>query len=274
MYNAIAGSCAEEEANAGGGGSSATGNELIQMATSATGAYPNQVVAAAGQALGFWFNNPLQHASNPMHASNSFDGNADLNYEVMEELIEMYSEVIESDFGSTLGYSTETGPERDVVHVAFSIQAFCANVNTNGYLVGSKPRLLIGGYIRGWDSGTPLPQGTPNNSGLTSPLWTVDSAALISSSISNGCSVGLVDAVNTRTTFQDNLPPTNATGIYVNSGTTTSSFKLLEVTLAATGKSIVCPAQGDTFTLRVKADGTMAGAAQTQRLFDIKVTWV
>ncbi len=253
----------------GGGGSSATGNELIQMATNPTGFYPNQIVASSGQALEFGFNNPLHHPTSPMHASNFFNGDINTAVDSLEVEIENYSEEIGSDFFAQLGYSTGTSPTRDIVHVPFSRFQFCSNVNNNGYHPNSKPRLLIGGYIRGWDS-----PSTANNSGLTSPTWTVNSSALISSSISNGCSVSLVDAVNTRVNTQDNRFSTNATGIYVNSGTTTSSFKLLEVTLVASGKSVQCPAVGDTFTLRVKADGTMAGAAQTQRNFDIKVTWV
>ena len=250
------------------GGSSATGNELIQMATNPTGNYPNQIPASSGQALEFGFNNPLHHPSQLING-NAFDGDIDANVEELAEEIEFYSEIIEDDFTAFLGYSNGTSPTRDIVHVPFSLNAFQNNINNNGYLASSKPRLLIGGYIRGWDSFS-----TANNSGLTSPTWTVNSSALISSSISNSCSVGLVDAVNTRVNTQDNRFSTNATGIYVNSGTTTSSFKLLEITLGGSGKSFTFPAVGDTFTLRVKADGTMAGAAQTQRNFDIKVTWI
>lgn len=255
------------------GGSSATGNELIQMATNPTGSFPNQIVASSGQALEFGINNPLHHPTQII-SDNFFDGNINNNISNMSDQIEFYSEIIEDDFTAFLGYSTGTGPERDIVHVAFSQTSFQNNINNNGYSTNNKPRLLIGGYIRGWDSSSPSPQGTPNNSGLTSPIWTVNSSALISSSISNSCSVGLVDAVNTRVNTQDNRFSTNATGIYVNSGTTTSSFKLLEITLSGGGKSFNFPAVGDTFTLRVKADGTMAGAAQTQRIFDIKVTWI
>jgi len=266
LYLSVAGACAEQKANAGGGGggSSATGNEFIQMATNPTGIYQ---ISSTGQALEFGINNPLHHPTQHI-TNNSFNGNMDIVDEFEVE-IENYSEIIEADFLPLLGYSTGTSPTRDIVHVPFSVASFASNINGNGYSASAKPRLLIGGYIRGWDA-----FNTANNSGLTSPIWTVNSSALISSSISNSCSVGLVDAVNTRVNTQDNRFATNATGIYVNSGTTTSSFKLLEITLGGSGKSFTFPAIGDTFTLRVKADGTMAGATQTQRNFDIKVTWI
>ena len=114
---------------------------------------------------------------------------------------------------------------------------------------------------------------TANNAGVSSPAWTIDSAALISTSISNGCSVQLNNTNDGRRTIQDNRFSTNGRGIYTT-GSVSTNLKQLVLNLGGGRGSFTFPAIGDTFVLRVKADGTISGAAQTQRLHDIIVTWI
>lgn len=245
------------------GGGGATGNELIQMATSPSG---NYISGSTGQALEFGFQNPsITPTGSNMVTNNFTDGNTATLISALGDEIEMYSESIGADFEATLGYGTETSPERTTQHVPFSTAELQTSYNISGT---ADFEFLIGGYIRGWDDAS-----TANNAGVSSPAWTIDSAALISSSISNGCGLSLINTNDGRRTTQDNRFSTNARGIYTT-GSASTNLKKLVLTLGGGRGSFTFPAAGDTFTLRVKADGTISGAAQTQRIHDIKVTWV
>jgi len=262
LYLSVAGACAEQKANAGGGGggSSATGNEFIQMATSASG---NYISGGAVQTLEFGFVNTL-NAGTFIGLNHTVGVATGLANNLSDE-IDAYSEEIESNFLTQLGHGTATSPERTTFHVPFSTAELQSNQQNTG---GSSFSLLIGGFIRGWDN-----PSTANNSGVTSPAWTIDSAALISSSISNSCFVSLINTNDGRRTTQDNAITTNASGIYTT-GSASTNLKQLILALGGGRGGFTFPAIGDTFTLRVKADGTISGAAQTQRLIDLKVTWV
>ena len=245
------------------GGGGASGSEIIQMATSPSG---NYISGSTGQALEFGFHNPTITPTGSNMVSNNFtDGNTTTLINALGEEIEMYEESAEVDLASTLGYGTETSPERTTQHVPFSTAELQNSFNISGT---ADFEFLIGGYIRGWDDAS-----TANNAGVSSPAWTIDSAALISSSISNGCALNLNNTNDSRRTTQDNRFSTNARGIY-SAGTVSTNLKKLVLGLGGGRGSFTFPAAGDTFTLRVKADGTMSGVAQTQRIHDIKVTWV
>ena len=245
------------------GGGGATGSELIQMATSTSG---NYISGSTGQALEFGFMNPnLSVSYTNMVDNNKTDGDMSTILSELSDEIDFYSEIIEADFSALLGYSTATSPTRTVQHVAFStalLQSSASSNSTGGFV------FYIGGYIRGWTNAS-----TANNGGVSSPAWTIDSAALISSSLSSGCSVTIVNTDDSRRTTQDNRFSTNSEGIY-DTGSATTNLKQLLLSLGGGRGSFTFPAIGDTFTLRVKADGTISGAAQTQRIHDIKVTWV
>ena len=246
------------------GGGGAGGSELIQMATSTSG---NYISGSTGQALEFGFLNPnLSPSYTNLVDRNKTNGDMEANEEDMAEEIDNYSEILGSDFSATLGYGTATSPTRTTQHVAFSTYDIQQSQIANGT---SSFDFYIGGYIRGWTNAS-----TANNAGVSSPAWTIDSAALISSSISNSCSVTLNNALDGRRTIQDNRFSTNARGIYTTSGSTSTNIKQSFLNLGGGRGSFTFPAIGDTFTLRVKADGTINGAAQTQRIHDIKVTWV
>tara|TARA_R100001015_G_C4622618_1_gene180130 strand:- start:1139 stop:1909 length:771 start_codon:yes stop_codon:yes gene_type:complete len=245
------------------GGGGATGSELIQMATSASG---NYISGSTGQALQFGFQNPnISPNGSNMVGRNNTDGDMAVMEEDMSEEIEGYSEIIEADFSATLGYGTASTPTRTTQHVAFSTYELQQSQIANST---SSFDFYIGGYIRGWTNAS-----TANNAGVSSPAWTIDSAALISSSISNGCSVSLNNTNDGRRTTQDNIFSTNGRGIYTT-GSASSNLKQLILSLGGGRGSFTFPAMGDTFTLRVKADGTISGAAQTQRIHDIIVTWL
>ena len=137
MYNAIAGSCAEDKANAGGGGGGGGGSASVSVATTSSGNYDNAVK------VGIWNN-----------------VNQDFGY----------SNGIEDGSNSTFG--TASSPTRTTQSFDVAASDYLASYTSNGT---SYSQVIIGGYIR-----------NNNFTSANKHRWIVDSAALVSSTMSNG----------------------------------------------------------------------------------------
>lgn len=109
LYNAVAGACAEQKANAGGGG----GTPGVSVATSASGNYDNAIEIV------------LVNGAHGATNSNNFSGG------------------ILGGAQSTFG--TATSPTRTTQAITASATAYLNSWNANGQ--GNAP-VLIGGYIR------------------------------------------------------------------------------------------------------------------------------
>ena len=234
------------------------GTKFIQMATSASGNYPN---SSTGQSVEFKWGIGGSFLSTDGSLFNGlFDdgsGNGILND--LSEQISEYEEAIEGSHD--FGYSEiSSGTVRTVVKVPCLSSTF----SDSG---GGIFTLWIAGYLRGWDDAS-----TANNSGVSALTWTVDNSALISSSITNG-GVSLQNSDATRDNTQDNTFGTYTYGIYHNGVATTGLYRL-QYTAGGGRGSLTYPAVGDNFILRIKADGSVGGTTVTQRVLDIHVVWI
>ena len=227
----------------GGGGAS---SDFIQIATSASGNYPN---SSSGGAVRFGF----------------FQG----------------STAIGGIFDGSSGLGTASSPTRTTQSVTLSTSTIQSAHSSSAF--GSLS-LLIGGYLRGWDDST-----TANNSGVSSIMWKVESGGLVSSSMSNGTSIGFSQITSVhpdnnsgtyrdRTPIQDNIALADDSsidhtgGIYAIGFEGSASIYMAQLILGGGRGSTTFPATNDTFTLRLSAEGTIGGVSQ-EVVHDITVTF-
>ena len=183
-------------------------------------------------------------------------------------------------FDGSSGLGTASSPTRTTQSVTLSTSTIQSAYASSAF--GSL-NLVIGGYVRGWDDST-----TANNSGVSNINWKVESGALVSSSMSNGTSVSLIQITSVlpannsgtnkdRTPIQDNtampsLSIDHLGGIYALGFAGSPSIYYLRLALGGGRGGATFPATNDTFTLRLSVEGTINGVAQ-EVFHDIIVTF-
>ena len=230
MYNAIAGSCAEDKANAGGGGGGGGGSASVSVATTSSGNYDNAVK------VGIWNN-----------------VNQDFGY----------SNGIEDGSNSTFG--TASSPTRTTQSFDVAASDYLASYTSNGT---SYSQVIIGGYIR-----------NNNFTSANKHRWIVDSAALVSSTMSNGgASVSVNETKTGRQTNQDNTSmPTGATlpkGIYSSLGVFSGTgYYMVGITHGSGRGAATLPAAGDNFTIRLTVEDEDSGATTYSAIHDVTINF-
>ncbi len=229
MYNAIAGSCAEQEANAGGGGGGG-GSASVSVATTSSGNYDNAVK------VGLF--NPLSQ-----------------DYS--------YSNGVEDGSNSTFG--TASSPTRTTQSFDIAASDYVSAYNNNGTAYSF---VIIGGYIR--------------NNNFTSNNkygWNVDSAALVSSTMSNGgSSISLSETNAGNQNNQDNTTMSTGSninlGIYSSIATASGTGFYRAVIVHGSGRgSATLPAAGDNFTIRLSVEDQDSGGTTYSAIHDVTVNF-
>jgi len=223
IYLAIAGSCAEREANAGGGVTPA-----ITIATAATGNFNNAVK------FGVYNENTL-----------AFDGTSTGIFD-----------------GSTSTFGTASSPTRTTQNQNISATDLEANAYFNGTssLQSTEARFAIGCVIRHNGSSISNPEVRVNassgsvNKGLVSSSVSNSIVIMVQNVITNANQVD-------STTFNTGLSAT-VHGMFnfrAIGGTANHYIPKLELV----GKGGNTPQAGDTFTIRIDASATVDGVACT-----------
>jgi len=225
----------------GGGGAS----NFIQIATSASGNYPN---SSSGGAVKFGF----------------YQGNT----------------VIGGIFDGSSGLGTASSPTRTTQSVTLTTSTIQTAYSSSAF---GGLNLIIGGYLRGWsDSTTANNSGVSSIDWKVESGAIVSSSMSNGTSIIIGethipSASGEFGTYRDRTPIQDNtaMPSSSidhAGGIYSSTASGSSGLYMAGLRLGGGRGGHTFPATNDTFTLRLSAEGTIGGVAQ-EVVHDIIVTF-
>ena len=229
-------------ASSGGGGAS----DFIQIATSASGNYPN---SSSGGAVRFGF----------------FQG----------------STVIGGVFDGSSGLGTASSPTRTTQSVTLATSTI-QTAHTSSAFGGLA--IYIGGYLRGWDDSTTANNAGVSSinwkveSGALVSSSMSNGTQIVVQQITSVHPSNNSGTYRDRTPIQDNIALASdggidhAGGIYAVGVSGSASIYLAGLVLGGGRGSATFPATNDTFTLRLSAEGTIGGVAQ-EVVHDIIVTF-
>jgi|TARA_B100000035_G_scaffold310368_1_gene318061 hypothetical protein len=226
----------------GGGGAS---SDFIQIATSASGNYPN---SSSGGAVKFGF----------------FQGTT----------------AIGGVFDGSSGLGTASSPTRTTQSVTLATSTIQSAHSSSAF---GALTFVIGGYLRGWDDSTTANNSGVSSINWKVESGALVNSSMSNGTSITLTQITSVHPSNNSGTYRDRTPIQDNTampsgsidhtgGIYAFGVSGSASIYVAALQLGGGRGSTTFPATNDTFTLRLSAEGTIGGVAQ-EVVHDIIVTF-